>query len=99
MGPNVLMNNTRVFKTAPTSWATVFEAQNLPDGKPNKGRIQAYDGPIYIADAALYLMTKNPALGKKILTSSTKNNMQQCLNYCANKKHLHIYIGMMSPCK
>jgi len=62
-GPNVLMYNTTVFKEAPTSWAVVFEAQNLPDGKPNKGRIQAYDGPIYIADAALYLMKKRPELG------------------------------------
>lgn len=57
--------NTTVFKAAPTSWATVFEPQNLPDGKPNKVRVQAYDGPIYIADAALYLMTKEPALGIK----------------------------------
>jgi putative spermidine/putrescine transport system substrate-binding protein len=41
----------------------VFNAQDLPDGKPNKGRVQAYDGPIYIADAALYLKAKKPDLG------------------------------------
>jgi putative spermidine/putrescine transport system substrate-binding protein len=64
-GPNVLMYNTKVFPSAPTSWAVVFEEQKLPDGKSNKGRIQAYDGPIYIADAALYLMAKQPALGIK----------------------------------
>ena len=64
-GPNVLMYNTQAFKTAPTSWAVVFEPQNLPDGKPNKGRVQAYDGPIYIADAALYLMKKDPSLDIK----------------------------------
>jgi putative spermidine/putrescine transport system substrate-binding protein len=64
-GPNVLMYNSKVFKTAPTSWAVVFEAQKLPDGKANKGRVQAYDGPIYIADAALYLMAKKPELGIK----------------------------------
>ena len=62
-GPNVLMYNTETFKEAPTSWSVVFEPQNLPDGKPNEGRVQAYDGPIYIADAALYLMTKRPDLG------------------------------------
>ena len=62
-GPNVLMYNTETFKEAPTSWSVVFEAQDLPDGKPNEGRVQAYDGPIYIADAALYLMTKQPELG------------------------------------
>jgi putative spermidine/putrescine transport system substrate-binding protein len=64
-GPNVLMYNTNVFKKPPASWNVVFEPQKLPDGKPNKGRIQAYDGPIYIADAALYLMAKKPDLGIK----------------------------------
>jgi putative spermidine/putrescine transport system substrate-binding protein len=64
-GPNVLMYNTNVFKTAPTSWSVVFEKQDLPDGKSNEGRVQAYDGPIYIADAALYLKSKDPSLGIK----------------------------------
>jgi putative spermidine/putrescine transport system substrate-binding protein len=65
-GWNVLMYNTAVFKDKPpTSWNVVFEEQTLPDGKSNKGRVQAFDGPIYIADAALYLMKKNPALGIK----------------------------------
>jgi putative spermidine/putrescine transport system substrate-binding protein len=62
-GPNVLMYNTKVFKTAPKSWAVVFEPQKLPDGKQSKGRVQAYDGPIYIADAALYLMATKKDLG------------------------------------
>jgi putative spermidine/putrescine transport system substrate-binding protein len=62
-GPNVLMYNTKVFKTPPTSWGTVFDTAKFPDGKDAKGRIQAFDGPIYIADAALYLMTKQPDLG------------------------------------
>jgi putative spermidine/putrescine transport system substrate-binding protein len=64
-GPNVLMYNTKVFKKPPTSWAVVFEEQKLEDGKSNKGRVQAYDGPIYVADAALYLMKKQPELGIK----------------------------------
>jgi putative spermidine/putrescine transport system substrate-binding protein len=64
-GPNVLMYNTKVFATAPTSWNVVFEKQDLPDGKSNEGRVQAYDGPIYIADAALYLKAKDPSLGIK----------------------------------
>ncbi len=61
-GPNLLMYNTTVFKKAPDSWGVVFDAQNLPDGKPNKGRVQAYDGPIYVADAALYLKSTRPEL-------------------------------------
>ena len=64
-GPNVLMYNTDVFKTAPTSWNVVFEKMDLPDGKTNEGRVQAYDGPIHIADAALYLMAHKPELGIK----------------------------------
>jgi len=62
-GPNVLMYSTKVFKEAPTSWAVVFESTKFPDGKANKGRVQAYDGAIYIADAALYLKSKQPDLG------------------------------------
>lgn len=64
-GPNVLMYNTNVFKEAPTSWNVVFEEMDLPDGETNKGRVQAYDGPIHVADAALYLMTHKPELGIK----------------------------------
>ncbi|NKN39352.1 ABC transporter substrate-binding protein [Agrobacterium sp. a22-2] len=65
-GPNVLMYNTDAFKDeAPKSWKVVFEEMTLPDGKSNKGRIQAYDGPIYVADAALYLMAHKPELGIK----------------------------------
>jgi putative spermidine/putrescine transport system substrate-binding protein len=64
-GANVLAYNTKVFPEAPKSWSVVFEEQNLPDGKSNKGRVQAFDGPIYIADAALYLMAKKPELGIK----------------------------------
>ena len=64
-GPNVLMYSTEVFKEAPTSWNVVFEEMTLPDGKSNKGRVQAYDGPIHVADAANYLMTHKPELGIK----------------------------------
>jgi len=62
-GPNVLMYNTEVFTEAPTSWDVTFEEMTLPDGKSNKGRVQAFDGPIFIADAALYLKYHNPDLG------------------------------------
>ena len=65
-GNNVLLYNTEVFgDSPPTSWSVVFEETTLPDGATNKGRVQAFDGPIYIADAALYLMAHNPELGIK----------------------------------
>lgn len=74
-GPNVLMYNTEAFKDAPpTSWNVVFEEMTLPDGKSNKGRVQAYDGPIHIADAAQYLMFHKPELG---ITSPYELNEDQ----------------------
>ena len=63
-GQNILMYNTEIFGAeAPTSWNVVFEEMTLPDGESNTGRVQAYDGPIYVADAALYLKYHNPELG------------------------------------
>lgn len=73
-GPNVLMYNTEVFPEPPKSWSVVFEEQILPDGKSNKGRVQAYDGPIHIADAAQYLMFHKPELG---ITSPYELNEEQ----------------------
>ncbi len=79
-GPNVLMYNTTVFKTPPQSWSVVFTEQTLPDGKSNKGRVQAYDGPIYVADAALYLMAHNPELGIKDPYALDRKQFDAALN-------------------
>ena len=73
-GPNVLMYNTEVFPEPPTSWNVVFEEMTLPDGQSNAGRVQAYDGPIHIADAAQYLMHHQPELG---ITSPYELNADQ----------------------
>src|SRR5947209_9113103 len=56
-GANVLMWNQKVVPQAPTSWGVVFDANS-----PYKGKITAYDSPIYIADAALYLKATKPDL-------------------------------------
>jgi putative spermidine/putrescine transport system substrate-binding protein len=61
-GYNVLAYNTKAFPTPPKSWEVVFKEMKLADGKSNKGRVQAFDGPIYIADAALYLKKAKPEL-------------------------------------
>ena len=45
---------------APTSWDVTFDPAKM---EPYKGKITAYDGSIYIADAALYLKTHQPDLG------------------------------------
>jgi len=73
-GPNVLMYNTNAFKSAPKSWAVVFEETTLDDGKSNQGRVQAYDGPIHVADAANYLMYHRKDLG---ITSPYELNEDQ----------------------
>lgn len=57
-GPNVLMYNTDVVTEAPTSWDVTWEADS-----PYSGKVTAYDSPIFIADAALYLKAHNPDLG------------------------------------
>ena len=57
-GANLLMYNADEVKPAPTSWKAVFE-----DAEKYKGKVTAYDSPIYIADAALYLMKHQPDLG------------------------------------
>ena len=59
-GANLLMYNTDVVDPAPTSWGAVFD-----ENSPYAGKVTAYDSPIYIADAALYLMKTQPDLGIK----------------------------------
>ncbi len=81
-GTNVLAYNTEVFgNTPPTSWSVVFEEQTLPDGESNAGRIQAYDGPIYVADAALYMGIANPY-------SLNEEQYQEALNLLRDQREL-----------
>lgn len=88
-GSNVLMYNTETFKgEAPRSWSVVFEEQTLPDGKSNKGRIQAFDGPIYIADAALYLMATKPELGIKDPYELTEEQYKAALDLLRSQRKI-----------
>jgi putative spermidine/putrescine transport system substrate-binding protein len=59
-GANLLMYRTDKVTPAPTSWSAVFD-----DASKYSGHVTAYDSPIYIADAALYLMAHKPELGIK----------------------------------
>ena len=54
-GANLLMYRTDKVTPAPDSWGAVFD-----DAAPYAGKVTAYDSPIYIADAALYLMATRP---------------------------------------
>jgi putative spermidine/putrescine transport system substrate-binding protein len=56
-GPNLFMYNTDVVTTAPTSWDMVWNG-----GADGSGKVSVYDSSIYIADAALHLMTTQPDL-------------------------------------
>ena len=57
-GANLLSYNADVVKPAPKSWDVVFDKSGA-----YQGNVTAYDNPIYIADAALYLMKHQPDLG------------------------------------
>jgi putative spermidine/putrescine transport system substrate-binding protein len=57
-GANVLLYNTDEFPEAPTSWSVMWE-----EDSPAAGDLSVFNGSIYIADAALYLMKHNPDLG------------------------------------
>ncbi|WP_370970888.1 ABC transporter substrate-binding protein [Amycolatopsis sp. cg9] len=59
-GANLLTWRTDKVTPAPTSWSVMFDANS-----PYKGKVIAYDSPIYIADAALYLQAHQPDLGIK----------------------------------
>jgi putative spermidine/putrescine transport system substrate-binding protein len=83
------MYNTEVFgDQAPTSWSVVFEETTLPDGQTNKGRVQAYDGPIYVADAALYLMAHRPELGIKDPYALTPDQFKAALDLLRQQRTL-----------
>jgi putative spermidine/putrescine transport system substrate-binding protein len=56
-GANLLMWRTDKVKGSPDSWSSVFD-----QAAQNKGHVTAYDSPIYIADAALYLKSTRPDL-------------------------------------
>jgi putative spermidine/putrescine transport system substrate-binding protein len=56
-GANLLMYRTDKVIPAPDSWSAVFD-----EASAQAGHVTAYDSPIYIADAALYLMNTKPEL-------------------------------------
>ena len=67
-GWNVLAYNTEEVKPAPKSWGSVFPGDDF------SGKVTAYDAPIYIADAAMYLRRPSRIWGSPICTSSPRNS-------------------------
>jgi putative spermidine/putrescine transport system substrate-binding protein len=69
-GANLLAYRTDIVKPAPTSWGAVFDPNS-----PYKGKITAYDSPIYIADES------------PIHTHSIRSNLMQPLHCLKSKNH------------
>jgi len=84
-GANLLMYNTDVVKNAPDTWGAVF-----PGAPEYKGKVTAYDSPIYIADAALYLSKTKPELGIKNPYSLTEDQLNAAADLL---KEQHANIG------
>ncbi|HET6501130.1 MAG TPA: ABC transporter substrate-binding protein [Amycolatopsis sp.] len=57
-GANLLTWRSDQVRPAPTSWSVMFDPNS-----PYRGKITPYDSPIYLADAAVYLMSHRPELG------------------------------------
>ena len=53
---------------------------------PYKGKVTAYDSPIYIADAALYLMNTKPELGIKNPYALDQNQFDAAVALLKNQK-------------
>jgi putative spermidine/putrescine transport system substrate-binding protein len=59
-GSNLLMYDPKVVQPAPTSWSALFDPA---EAKKHAGRLVVRDGPLTIADAALYLKFRDHKLG------------------------------------
>jgi putative spermidine/putrescine transport system substrate-binding protein len=75
------MYNTDVVKPAPTSWGAVFDGAS-----DHAGKVTAYDSPIYIADAALYLMKHQPDLGIKDPYALDQDQLQAAVDLLKKQK-------------
>ena len=88
-GWNVLMYNTTVFKTAPTSWSVLFAPQNLPDGKPNMERagfkeaLQQTDEEIYNGEKHLEAEQRKAAEAQQ--AEGGQQEQDGALGFTANK--------------
>ncbi len=80
-GANLLMYNKDVVKPAPTDWNAVFDVP-----KSYAGKVTAYDSPIYIADAALYLMNTQASLAIKNPYALDQRQLQAAVDVLKKQK-------------
>jgi putative spermidine/putrescine transport system substrate-binding protein len=74
-GANLLMWDPSTVHGSLDSWSAVFDKSSA-----YKGKVTAYDSPIYIADAALYLMSTKPDLGIKDPYSLTSKQLDAAVS-------------------
>ncbi len=80
-GANLLMWDTKTVSTDLDSWSAVFDQAG-----PYKGKVTAYDSPIYIADAALYLKATQPDLGIKDPYALTQKQLDAAVDLLKKQK-------------
>ncbi len=80
-GANLLMWDTKTVSTDLDSWSAVFDQAG-----PYKGKVTAYDSPIYIADAALYLKATQPDLGIKDPYALTEKQLDAAVDLLKKQK-------------
>jgi putative spermidine/putrescine transport system substrate-binding protein len=80
-GANLLMWNPSKVSSPQDSWSAVFT-----DAGKYQGKVTAYDSPIYIADAALYLMASQPSLGIKDPYSLTSAQLDAAVSLLKQQK-------------
>jgi putative spermidine/putrescine transport system substrate-binding protein len=80
-GANLLMWDTKSVPGNLDSWSAVFDQSSK-----YQGHVTAYDSPIYIADAALYLMRTKPDLGIKDPYALTAKQLDAAMNLLEQQK-------------
>ena len=80
-GANLLMWDTKTVPGDLDSWSAVFDQAGT-----YKGKVTAYDSPIYIADAALYLKATQPDLGIKDPYALTEKQLNAAVDLLKKQK-------------
>jgi putative spermidine/putrescine transport system substrate-binding protein len=80
-GANLLMWDTSKVSGDLDSWSAVFDKSGA-----YKGHVTAYDSPIYIADAALYLKATQPDLGIKNPYALTEKQLDAAMDLLQKQK-------------
>jgi putative spermidine/putrescine transport system substrate-binding protein len=82
-GANQLMYDPKVVQPAPTSWSAVFDPAAV---KNYGGRVIMRDSPLTLADAALYLRSRDPSLDITDAYSLTRRQLDAAAQVLAQQR-------------